>query len=169
MLPILDIALRSVIIYSFIIIGIRLLGKREISQLSIVDLVFVLLISNSVQNAMVGPNTTLIGGLVAAGSLFIINQALGLLMFRSKKAQTFLEGSPSMLVYQGKIIYKHMKKAGITDLELEEAIREHGIEKVTQVDLAVLETDGNISVLSHNFTHNTSHRRKANKAMARSV
>lgn len=156
-----DIVLRSVVIYIFIIVGIRLLGKRELSQLSIVDLVFVLLISNAVQNAMIGSNTSIIGGLVAAASLFIANQALGFLMLRSKKAQSFLEGSPIMLIYHGRIITKHLKKAGITDLELEEAIREHGVEKATNVDLAVLETDGNISVLSHNYTHNSSHKRKS--------
>ncbi len=168
-MPFIDIILRSIIIYCFIVIGIRLLGKREISQLSIVDLVFVLLISNAVQNAMVGPNTSLMSGLVAAGSLFVVNQALGYLMLRSKKAQSFLEGNPIMLVYHGRIIAKHLKKAGITDLELEEAIREHGVEKVMDVDLAVLETDGNISVLSHNYTHTTSHKRKAHKAVTRSI
>lgn len=167
-MPIVDIVLRSVVIYCFIVIGIRLLGKREISQLSIVDLVFVLLISNAVQNAMVGPNTSLIGGLVAAASLFIVNQGLGFLMLRSKRAQSFLEGNPIMLIYHGKIINKHLKKAGITELELEEAIREHGVEKVLDVDLAVLETDGNISVLSHNFTHASSHKRKVHKAVTRS-
>ncbi|HVZ58976.1 MAG TPA: DUF421 domain-containing protein, partial [Patescibacteria group bacterium] len=78
---ILEIVIRSVIIYIFIVIGIRLFGKRELSQLSILDLVFILLISNSVQNAMVGPNTSLLGGIVAAASLFVINRLLGYLTF----------------------------------------------------------------------------------------
>ena len=88
------VAVRSIAVYLFIVIAIRIFGKREITQLSIIDLVFILLISNAVQNAMVGPDTTLLGGIVAAGALFAINAVLGRLLFKSKKLSHLLEGWP---------------------------------------------------------------------------
>src|SRR3954464_5472291 len=102
-MDILYIVLRSAAVYLFILLMIRIFGKREITQLSVIDLVFILLISNSVQNAMVGPNNTLLGGIVAASSLFIVNTALEYLVFRSKRFNKFLQGDAIMLIYQGKI------------------------------------------------------------------
>ena len=157
------VALRSIIVYLFIVIAIRIFGKREITQLSVIDLVFILLISNSVQNAMVGPDTTLFGGLVAAGSLFIVNTVLGFLLFKSKKLSHILQGEDIMLIYNGKVLQKHLTQAGITMDELEEAVREHGVKAISEVNLAVLETDGNISVLSDNYYHKTVRKRRAHK------
>src|ERR1043166_2715736 len=105
-----EIALRSAAVYFFIIIAIRLFGKKELAQLSVIDLVFILLISNSVQNAMVGPDTSLWGGLIAAGSLFAVNYILKYFLFHSKKFSTLLQGSPVMLIYQGKVIPDHLAK-----------------------------------------------------------
>ena len=151
--------IRSVVVYLFIIFAIRLFGKKELSQLSIIDLVFILLISNSVQNAMVGNNSSLIGGLTAATALFVVNWILKRFIFQSKQISTVLQGNPIMLIYQGKIIQKHLKSAEITREELEAAVREHGVTSISEVDLAVLEVDGNISVLSDNFSHKTKKRR----------
>jgi uncharacterized membrane protein YcaP (DUF421 family) len=162
-----NIILNSVVIYLFIVVAIRLFGKREISQLSIIDLVFILLISNSVQNSMVGQNTSLLGGIVAAGTLFIINRIFGLIVFKSKRATNLFEGNPLMLIYHGRTLEKHLARAEISHDELEQAVREHGVKEIQDVDLAVLEADGNISVLSHNFQHQTTHRRKAHKVVAR--
>jgi len=155
----LSIAARSVIVYLFVIFAIRFFGKKELSQLSIVDLVFILLISNSLQAAMIGNNTTLAGGLIAAGSLFIVNWILKNLIYKSKRISETIQGSPIMLVYQGKVIYKHLEKAQISHDELEAAIREHGVKDIAAVDLAILEVDDNISVLSSNFTKKTRKRR----------
>lgn len=159
MLDILFVVFRSVVVYLFIIGAIRLFGKKELSQLSVIDLVFVLLISNSVQNAMVGPDTTLLGGLVAAFTLFTLNAVLKDLVFKNKSFGKFLEGDPLMLVYKGDILEGHLLKAKITNSELEASIREHGLKSVKNVDLAILEVDGNISVLSHDFTKKTRKRR----------
>ena len=117
-----------------------------------IDLVFILLISNSVQNAMVGDNTSLQGGLIAAFTLFAINTLLHVLIFKSKSAEKFLEGSPVMLVHKGQIITSHLNKVQITKEELEAIIREHGLKGSSEVDLAILEVDGNISILSDNYT-----------------
>jgi len=141
----------SISVYLFIVMAIRIFGKNELSQLSIVDLVFILLISNSVQNAMVGTNSTLLGGLVAATSLFIINWLLRNLLFKNKKINQFIQGSALMLIYKGKLIQKHLEQANVSLEELEAAVREHGVGDISEVDLAVLEVDGDISILSHNF------------------
>ncbi len=166
MSDILSIALRSAIVYLCIVLFIRLFGKKELSQLSVIDLVFILLISNSVQNAMVGDNTSLIGGLAAAITLFIINMLLRFFIFKFRPVEKFLEGEPLTLIYKGKILQKHLDSVQITIDELHATVREHGVEKISEVDLAVLEADGNISVLSHNFSHQTSRKRKHHKALS---
>lgn len=153
------IAIRSSIIYLFIILAIRLFGKKELSQLSIVDLVFILLISNAVQAGMVGKDASLVGALIAAVSLFIVNWILKNLIFKSKRLSETIQGNPIILVYQGKVFQKHLDKAQISRDELNAAIREHGVKNVSRVDLAILEVDGNISVLSSNFTRRTKKRR----------
>lgn len=156
---------RSVVVYFFIIFALRLFGKKELTQLSIIDLVFILLISNSVQNAMVGDNTSLIGGLTAATSLFVVNWALKNLIFRSKNLSEMVQGNPLMLVYHGKMIQKHLDQAKLSNKELEAAIREHGIKDIKDVDIAILEVDGNISVLSNNFTRKTVKKRRIHKSL----
>jgi len=163
------IILRSLAVYLFIITAIRIFGKREISQLSVIDLVFILLISNAVQSAMVGSDITLFGGLVAAGTLFIANYFLGELFFRSRKLSSLIQGEPLMLIYNGKPISEHLKKAKISNDELEAAIREHGVAKISEVNLAVLERDGNISVLSDNYKRRTIRKRKAHKVFSREI
>src|ERR1035437_9617706 len=115
--PLYFIIVRAAVIYFFVIIAIRIFGKGELSQLSVVDLVFILLISNSVQNAMVGPSSSLMGGIIAAGTLFGLNYLMENLLFRSKRLSKFVQGEPLMLVYQGKIISAHLKKAKITEDE----------------------------------------------------
>ncbi len=159
------IALNSVIVYLFVIFAIRLFGKKELTQLSIVDLVFILLLSNSVQNAMVGTNATLLGGLAAAASLFVVNWILKNLIFKSKNISALLQGHPLMLIYEGKIIQHNLDKAKISLEELEAAIREHGVKNVGDVDLAVLENDGNISVLSEKFRKKTIKKRRLHKSL----
>ncbi len=159
MSEIFSVAIRSILVYLFVIFAIRLFGKKELSQLSIVDLVFILLISNSVQNAMVGNNATLLGGLTAATSLFIVNWFLKNLIYKSKSISQTIQGHPLMLVYQGRVVQHNLEIAKISHDELEAAIREHGVEDISQVDLAVLEVDGNISVLSQNFKKRTKKRR----------
>ena len=126
LLPYIGIIGKTVAVYFFIVLAIRLFGKKEISQLSVVDLVFILLISNAVQNAMVGDDTSLPGGLVAAGALFLMNALLKEVIFRSKKASQFIQGEPVMLIHEGQLIVKNLQQEKISVEELEAAIREHG-------------------------------------------
>lgn len=165
--PYLRIILSSVIIYLFIIVAIRLFGKKELAQLSVIDLVFILLISNAVQNAMVLGDNSLIGGMVAAGTLFIVNYILKFLQYRFPQFSKAVQGEAIMLVYKGKVNEQHMWVAKITMNELLEAVREHGVSGIHEVDLAILEVDGNISVLSHDYKKKSSRRRKAHKMISK--
>jgi len=155
------------VIYIFIVIAIRLFGKKELAQLSVVDMVFILLISNAVQNAMVGPDSTLSGGLVAASTLFVMNYIFKSLQYRFPKFGKVVQGDATMLIYKGKILESHLKLAKITHEELMEAVREHGVALVKDVDLAILEVDGNISVLSHAYQQKTVKRVKGHKVLAK--
>ncbi len=156
----LKIAVSSVAVYLFIIIAIRLFGKKELAQLSITDLVFILLISNAVQNAMVGSDSSLAGGLVAASALFVINYLFKYLIYRFPKLSLAVQGAELLLIYKGQLNVPNLTKARITREELLEAVREHGVSEIREVDLAVLETDGNISIISNEYKHRTIKKRK---------
>ncbi|TCL68504.1 uncharacterized protein DUF421 [Hydrogenispora ethanolica] len=162
-----SIAFRAVAVYLFIILAIRLSGKKELAQLSVIDLVFILLISNAVQNAMVGNDASLSGGLVAAAVLFLVNAGLKWAILRSRRFSKLIQGQPILLVYHGKVQPKNLAKAGLTPDELKEALREHGVRAVEEVDLAVLEVDGNISVLSNEFQERTVHKRRGRNGLSR--
>ncbi|MEI6766158.1 MAG: YetF domain-containing protein [Bacteroidota bacterium] len=150
-------------VYVFIVLGIRIFGKKEFAQLSVTDLVFVLLLSNAVQNAMVGANSTLTGGLVAATTLFIINFGFKYLIYKFPKFQKLISGSPKMLIYKGIVNEANVRGARISINELVETVREHGVHSIKDVDLAILEPDGNISVLSNDYKQRTMHMRKRRK------
>jgi uncharacterized membrane protein YcaP (DUF421 family) len=163
----LDIFLRTAGVYLFIILALRLFGKKELTQLSVFDLVFILLISNSVQNAMVGPDSSLLGGLIAAATLFILNSLLKSLAYRLPRINRLLQGHPVMLIHKGEILTGNLAKEKISLEELHTALREHGVEDPGQVDLAVLETDGSISVMSDSYRRHTVRRRRAHKAITK--
>jgi len=153
----LTIAFSSVAVYLFLLLAFRLVGKKELSQLSVVDLVFILLISNSVQNAMVGPDSTLLGGLIAASSLFLVNTVVRVVEKRFPRLRKIIQGHPLMLIYHGQIQAENLRKTGITEDELLETAHEHGVLHIREINLAILELDGSISVLSDNFQKNTRH------------
>ena len=160
--PYLIIMLKSVCIYIFIIGAIRLFGKKELSQLSVIDLVFILLISNSVQNAMVGTNSTVQGGIAAALGLFVANYILRFFLLRSKKFREVLQGEEIVLVLHGKVLQEGLKRARMTEDELEMSI---SVKDISEANLVALEVDGNISVLSSNFAVKTVRRRKKPQLM----
>ena len=137
------------------------------AQLSVIDLVFILLLSNAVQNAMLLGDNSLYGGLAAAGSLFCFNFLLKYLQFRFPKFSKIVQGDAIMLIYHGKIIDKHLRTARVSTDELMEAVREHGVGSIDEVDLAILEVDGNISVLSHGFSKKSARRRKSHKVISK--
>ena len=164
--PYLDITLRSVAVYFFMIIALRIFGKKELSQLNTADVILILLISNSVQNAMVGADTSLYGGIIAAFSLFLINFIFKKVMLKSKFIKGLVQDKPEILIHNGKTEFKTLARLGITSEELEEAMREHGIEYYKDVKLAMFEIDGNISIISGNENlKQTHHKRKVHKSL----
>ena len=164
--PYLDIVVRSVSVYLFMVIALRIFGKKELSQLNTADVILILLISNSVQNAMVGSNSSLYGGMVAALALFIINFIFKRIMLNSKFIKNLVQDKPEVLVHDGKIDFKTLARLGISSEELEEAMREHGVEFYKDVKLAMFEIDGNISVISGDKNLiQTHHKRKIHKTL----
>ena len=153
--PILDIIIRSAAVYFFMMIALRLTGKKQLSQLNTTDVILILLISNAVQNAMVGPDTTLLGGLIAASVLFAINMIFKKLKFKFPGFKKLVEGEPVILIYKGVIKHQNCEKNGITEDELLQAIREHGSSEIEDIDSLILEADGNISVVSNNHKNHS--------------
>ena len=142
------------------------LEKKELSQLNTADVILILLISNSVQNAMVGADTSLYGGIIAAFSLFLINFIFKKVMLKSKFIKGLVQDKPEILIHNGKTEFKTLARLGITSEELEEAMREHGIEYYKDVKLAMFEIDGNISIISGNENlKQTHHKRKVHKSL----
>ena len=148
-----EIALRTTVIYVFVLIGIRLAGKREVGQMTPFDLTLLLLLSNSVQNAMTGPDTSLFGGIAAAAVLLVLNYAVSRMSGADRRVRRIIEGSPTLLVHNGKTIPDHMSKERISEDELTRALREHGCTCVQDAALVVLEVDGAISVLKYDDVH----------------
>ena len=143
----LDIVVRTAIIYFFVVFGLRLGGKREVGQLSLVDLVALLLLSNAVQNAMVGEDTTLAGGLIAAGVILLSARVLDLLIRRFRGVRKVVVGEPRILIRHGDVMERALEEEEVSMEELMEALREHGIERTRDAKLAILEVDGSISVI----------------------
>jgi len=152
-MPLLIVAGTSTVVYIFLIVAIRLFGKKEFSQLSVFDIVFILLISNAVQNSMIAADFSFWGGIVSAVTLFIVNFLIKNIVYKIPKISEWVQGHPVMLVYDGKPIPESMKKAKVNISELEEAAREHGIKAIEDVDLAVLELDGSISIVAEDYTN----------------
>lgn len=141
------IVLRTLVVYAFILGGLRLSGKREVGQLAPFDFALILLIANAVQNAMVGPDTSLVGGLVAAGVLLLVNWGLGRLAARHRRVERLVRGRARLLVRHGRIDHENLQAEGLTHEDLLQALRESGCATVEECRLAVLETDGSISVI----------------------
>jgi uncharacterized membrane protein YcaP (DUF421 family) len=128
------------------------MGKREIGQMTVFDLVVILLIANAVQNAMVGTDSSLQGGILAAAVLLVVNRLVALLSLRSGRFGRLVEGTPTVLVQEGEFVEPHLRKEGVDKEELEMAAREHGMDSIKDVKLAVLEVDGSISIVPEGQT-----------------
>jgi len=145
--------LRSCIVYIILIFAFRLVGKRHISQLSLLDFVLILLVSNVVQNAMVGNDESLLGGVTAAIALIALNFLFTTLIFKSSKFEKLIEGEPTLLIRHGQPLEGHLRHEQINLQELEEAVREHGIPDIRHVKTAILELDGSISCIPYDEDH----------------
>jgi uncharacterized membrane protein YcaP (DUF421 family) len=145
--PIWEVVLRTAAVYAVVLAGLRVFGKRQLGQVSIADLVMILLIATAVQNAMVGPDVSLSGGLVAAVTLLALNFVVVRTLARSRLAERLVEGEPTLLIKDGHVQEESLRREGIVADELASAVREHGIEDASGVRVAYLEPDGTISVI----------------------
>jgi len=144
-LPLLEKILRPVIVYVFLIIGLRLSGKRELAQLNPFDLIVLLTLSNTVQNAIIGDDNTVIGGLIGATSLLAINYLVVRFLYDHRKIDQLVEGSPDVLIEDGKVYEHKLKKELITKEELAAAARRQGFDSLSDVRQCVLEPGGTLS------------------------
>ncbi len=142
-----NIVLRTLIVYTVLLIGVRFSGKREIGQMAPFDLIVLLLISNAVQNAMTGEDTSVLGGMVAAGTLLTINVTLAKVSYRIPRLRRLLDGIPVLLVAHGRAIHQNLRREGILIDELMAALREHECATLEEVEIATLEINGEISVI----------------------
>ena len=141
---------RSVAVYLFLIVLLRITGKRQVGQLAPFDLVLLLVLSNAVQNSMTGGDNSLLGGLISAATLVGVNFVMGLATFRSKRLEALIEGRPEVLIHNGKLYTDVMRRAKLTHHELNAALRQAGCLSVEEVHSAILENNGSISVTRRN-------------------
>ena len=139
--------LRPVLVYAFLVVAVRLAGRRELAQLNSFDLVVLLMLANTVQNATIGNDNSLLGGLIGVSALLVINYVVVRFLYRYRSVDRLLEGGPVELIRGGKVLSDHLGREAITEEELMEAIRKQGLASAADVDRAVLETGGTISVV----------------------
>lgn len=148
-----ELIVRGVIVYGFLLVLLRLTGKRQVGQLAPFDLVLLLVLSNAVQNSMNGGDNSLVGGLVSAVTLVGVNWLVSLATYKSKKLETLIEGRPEVLIHNGQLFPEVMEKAKLTHHELNAALRRGGCACVDDVHMAILENNGAISVTPRNNKH----------------
>lgn len=146
-LPVLEKILRPVIVYLFLVVALRLAGKRELAQLNPFDLVVLLTLSNTVQNAIIGDDNTVTGGLLGATTLLALNYFVVRFLYRHERVDRLVEGDPDTLIEKGKIHADRLQKELITLPELEAAAHRQGFASLRDVDRAVLEPGGTVSFL----------------------
>lgn len=140
-------AARPVIVYAALLLMFRVGAKRSLTQTTVFDLLILLLISNVVQNAMIGEDNSILGALFGTLLLFLLSAVLNRIVSRSRKARAVLEGVPEMLIRYGKVDISNVRRHGIAYGDLMLAIRKQGISRVEEVAFAILELDGTISII----------------------
>lgn len=146
------IAGKTLVIYIFLVLGLRLTGKRQLGQMTLYDVILIIVLANAVQNSMVGDDSTLVGGIVAAVTLLIVSRIFSFLLARNSKIESVMVGQPSLIISSGELVKEHMDREGITEEQVYAALREHGITEISEVEMGVLEVDGTISIVPSNST-----------------
>ncbi len=143
-----ELILRAVIVYVFLVVLLRLTGKRQVGQLAPFDLVLLLVLSNAVQNAMNGGDNSVLAGVISATTLVLLNMGVGFATFKSNKLERLIEGQPQVLIHNGHLFTGVMERAMLTNHELHAALRQNGCLTVDDVHSAIMENNGAISVVS---------------------
>jgi uncharacterized membrane protein YcaP (DUF421 family) len=147
-LPVLEKILRPLIVYGFLIVALRLAGKRELAQLNPFDLVVLLTLSNTVQNAIIGDDNTVTGGLIGAATLLVVNYVVVRSLYGHGKLERIMEGDEDVLIEKGRVLKRRLKKELITLPELEAAAHRQGFASLADVERAVLEPGGTLSFIA---------------------
>ncbi len=143
-----EFVLRAVVVYIFLLVLLRLTGKRQVGQLAPFDLVLLLVLSNAVQNSMNGGDNSVTGGMILATTLVVINSFVGWLAYHSKSVEALIEGRPVILIHDGRVDHHSLQQVHMTTHELDAALRQEGHAGPASVRFAVLENNGKISVIS---------------------
>jgi uncharacterized membrane protein YcaP (DUF421 family) len=146
-IPIAEKLLRSVVVYGFLLASFRLAGKRQLGQMTPFDLIVLLIISNVVQNALIGNDNSLGGGLVGAATILVLNSLVARVTFRSKTAQRLVEHAPTVLVRHGRILSANLERERLSLSEFHAALRREGVVTVSELRYVLLEQDGHLSVI----------------------
>ena len=146
-LPILEKVLRPIIVYVALIVGLRLAGKRELAQLNTFDLVVLLTLSNTVQNAIIGNDTSVTGGLIGAATLLLVNFLVVRFVYRSEKIETLVEGSEDLLIENGQVNPKALERNMISQQDLEVAAHRQGYNSLDNIERATLEPEGGVAFI----------------------
>lgn len=142
-----ELVVRSVVVYLALLAVLRIFGKREVGQFTLFDLVVILLVANAVQPAMTGPDFSLLGGLIIIATLMVMDRAIAVARARIRFVRGLLESQPTVIARDGQWIKKAMEQEDVTIEDAEMALREHGFSSIREVEVAVLEADGSISVV----------------------
>lgn len=165
-ISILEKIVRPLVIYFFLLLAFRVTGKRELGQMTPFDLIVLLTISNVLQNAMIGPDNSLGGGLIGALTLFCANGIVARLAFRFPALEQLLEGEPTLLIEDGRILMESLRREVMTRTELERAIRKHDLDPATDLPLikrALLEEDGTVTIIRRGEESQDRRRRRIGK------
>lgn len=145
--------IRPVCVYIFLVVAVRAAGRRELAQLNSFDLVVLMMLANTVQNATIGNDNSMIGGLIGVSALLAVNWVVTRFLYRHPTVDRLLEGGPVELIRDGRVLRRQLDREIITEEELLEAVRKQGLRNATDVARAVLETGGTISVVPRTPTH----------------
>jgi uncharacterized membrane protein YcaP (DUF421 family) len=145
-ISILELLIRVLAVYFFILVLLRISGKRQLGQLSAIEFVSILLISNAVQNSMNGGDNSLLGGLVLSGTLVLLSSVIAVLSYRYTGIRHLVEGVPTIVIRKGKIVKPSLAREKVTSEELMTLLRRQGVHQVNDVELGILESDGMLSI-----------------------
>ena len=148
-IPALDLAIRAVVVYSTILFLLRISGRKQMGQLGATEFVVILLISNAVQNSMNGGDNSLVGGLVLASVLVGASSLTSYLTFRSKFMRNVIEGTPTVMIMNGHLVRKNLRREKLSETEFRGMLRKQGVHKIDEISSAILESDGKLSIFKH--------------------
>lgn len=142
----LNLGIRAVVVYLAVLILLRISGKRQMGQMGATEFVAILLISNAVQNSMNGGDNSLVGGLVLAVVLVTLSSLISFLTYKSRFFSSIFEGTPTLLIHKGHVIQRHLAAERMSETELSTLLRKQGLHQIADIQDAVLEADGTLSV-----------------------